>query len=267
MLKKKLIFTVVVLLAFIDVHGQVFGVSADKLVAINPLSIPTGTVEFEPAFGYLYSSTYFENNGGMQSTSFENDSITNLQCLFFRTTYGFAKNFEAGVLISANLSNFSAGLKYTFFQAGNTAGAILLGTTFSNESDLVFRNTGFFGKTYSIATGVAFTTLLSEKVEIDYDFQYQNLLDKSGSQANDYFATADASFKIKEGFRIASGLSYRYNQDKAEKRDAYLLTMNTGLIISPGRTFIIVLNVPYDLMGRNTDKYVGFTMALTIFLD
>lgn len=264
---KSFIISLVIILIFYGAAGQTFGLSADKLVALNPKSIPTGTLEFEPAYGYLWSSKYFNNSGQMIEYSPENDSMTLLHSLVFRTTYGFAKNFEIGTLITSDLSAFSAGIKFTFFQSENTAGAIILGTTFSNESDLIFRNTGFYGKTCHISTGLVFTHVLSEKFEVDYDFQYQNVWCKTGSECNDFFSNADFSYQVKKGLRVASGLSYRLNQDKSEMINAYALTMNNGLIISPGETFILVMNIPIDLYGKNTEKYSGFTVALTIFLD
>jgi hypothetical protein len=264
-MKKLLLLSLTVLLG-LKSNSQVLGLSADKLAAMNPLSIPARTVEFEPAFGYLWSKKYFDNNGQSKSLS-ENDSISVLQSLVFRTTYGFAKNFEAGALVSSDLSTFSAGVKFTFFQSEKSAIAAVLGTTFSNESDIVLRNSGFFGKTLSVAGGFVFTNQLSEKFAIDYDFQYQNIADMSSSYSDDLFINADLSFKIKEGFRVVEGLSYRYNHFKSDMEDAYLLTLNTGFVVSTGRTFILVLNIPYDLAGKNVAKYSGFTFALTIFLD
>jgi hypothetical protein len=255
------------LLVTVQLTAQVQGVSAEKLVAINPSSINLRTVEFEPVFGYLWSKKTFNNDGKPVPLSSENDSINILRALGFRFTYGFAKNFEAGGTITTDLNNFSLGIKYTMFQHEKFSGAAILGTTFSNESDIVFRNTGFFGKTASLAGGFAFANKLGKHFSVDYDVQYQNLFDGIKSYMDNYYIHADAGYMLKGVHLLIAGLAYQYNHFKTDREDAYLLTLNAGAAIMTGRTFILVFNFPFDLIGRNTDRFNGFTFALTITLD
>jgi hypothetical protein len=264
---KNFILIISFLISAIQLTAQVQGVSAEKLGAINPSSIHIRTVEFEPALGYLWAKKTFDNDGRIVPLSPENDSITILRGLGFRFTYGFANNFEAGGTITTDLNNFSLGIKYTMLQHEKFSGAAILGTTLSNESDIVFRNTGFFGKTASLAGGFSFANKFGKRFSIDYDFQYQNLFDGSRSYADNYFIHADAGYMLKGVHLMIAGLAYQYNHFKIDREDAYLLTLNLGAAVMTGRTFILVFNFPFDLIGRNTDRFNGFTFALTITLD
>ena len=264
---KNFILLSVLLIITIRSTAQVQGVSAEKLGAINPTSVNLRNVEFEPAFGYLWSKKAFDNNGQLVPLSNENDSINILRAFGFRFTYGFAKNFEAGGTITTDLNNFSLGIKYTLFQHDKFSGAAILGTTLSNESDIVFRNTGFFGKTASLAGGFAFANKLGKHFSVDYDVQYQNLFDGSKSYMDNYYIHADAGYMLKGIHLLIAGLAYQYNHFKIDREDAYLLTLNAGAAIMTGRTFILVFDFPFDLIGRNTDRFNGFTFALTITLD
>jgi len=42
-------------LGVLNVTAQIQGIAAEKLVALNPLSIQKRTIEFEPLGGYLWS--------------------------------------------------------------------------------------------------------------------------------------------------------------------------------------------------------------------
>ena len=264
---KKLFLMGALALIVMNATAQVQGVSAEKIGAVNPSVVLLRNVEFEPAFGYLWSKKTFDDNGKLIPLSKETDSINILRALGFRFTYGFAKNFEAGGLITSDLNNFSLGVKYRLFAHKKFSGAALLGTTFSNESDIVLRNTGFFGKTASLAGGFSFANKLGKHFSVDYDFQYQNLFDGYKSYADNYYIHADAGYMLKGNHLMIAGLAWQYNHYKYDKKDAYLLTLNLGTAIMTGRTFILVFNFPFDLIGKNTDRFNGLTFALTIILD
>jgi hypothetical protein len=49
--------------------------------------------------------------------------------------------------------------------------------------------------------------------------------------------------------------------------NSYRLTINPGLTIEQAKNFILVLNFPYDTIGKNTNKSIGIAMALTIMIN
>lgn len=264
---KKLLLFICAGFCIVQLSAQVQGVSAEKLIAINPLSIGHRTVEFEPLGGYLWSTKTFNNRGKLESLSPEGDSTLVLQALGFRITYGFAKNFEAGGVVTTDLNTIALGLKYTMVQHDKFQGAVVLGTILSNESDFVFRNSGFFGKTASVAFGFAFANKLSEKFSVDYDIQYQNIFNNTKSYSDDIFANADFGFHFKGPHIVIVGLSYRYNHFKFDRADSYLLTLNAGLVVMTGKMFVLVFNFPFDIVGKNVDRFNGFNFALTVTFD
>ena len=264
---KKLVLISLVLISSLEINAQIQGLSAEKLIAINPTTVNLRNVEFEPVFGYLWSNKAFNNNGNLVPLSSESDSTVVLQALGFRFTYGFAKNFEAGGVITTDLNTFSLGVKYTMFQHEKFIGAAILGATLANESDIVFRNSGFFGKTASIAAGFSFTNKLNDRFSVDYDIQYQNIFDGEKSYSDDLFVSADIGYMFKGPHLVIAGLTYRYNHFKINRADAYLLTLNSGFVVMTGKMFVLVFNFPFDLVGKNVDRFNGFTFALTITLD
>jgi len=99
--------------------------------------------------------------------SHDGDSILILRALGLRFTCGFAENFEAGGVVTTDLNTFSLGLKYNMYRHEKFQGAVMLVTTFANESDFVFRNSGFLVKTASFVFGFAFANKLGEKFSVD----------------------------------------------------------------------------------------------------
>ena len=265
-MKKALILTSF-LFIFLQSWSQVVGISNDKLVVVGAETIGPKTFEFEPGFGYIWSTKAFNDNGKLISLNPEGDSIQVLSALAFRFTYGFAENFEIGTTITSDLNTFGLGIKYTFLDKEKNVMCAFLGTTFSNESDFVLRNTGIFGKTASVGGGLAYMAIFSERLSMDVDVQYQNVFDNNQSYSDDLFSAAEIGYRFPKHVQLIGGFSFRYNHFKTDRRDTWLLTFNPGITVNPGKTFVMILNVPFDIAGRNTDRFNGFTFALTITLN
>lgn len=267
---KKLIILILVLISVAELKSQIAGVSNDKLIVVNPAAINTRTVEFEPGFGYIWTKKSYNDEGNLVPLNPSNDSIQVLQALGFRFTYGFAKNFEIGAFVTSTLDAFSLGIKYAFINREKFIAGTFLGTNFSNESDLAFRNTGIFGKTAAIVGGFAFMNRFGESknLSIDYDVQYQNTFDMNTSYSDDIFASAEIGYEFKERtFQIATGFNYRFHNYRNGDPTSWGLTWNTGILIHPGRMFNLIANIPIDIAGKNTGRYTGFQIVLTITLD
>lgn len=263
---KKIFLFVVVSILTLGLNAQVVGISNDKLVVVGAESIGTKTFEFEPGFGYLWSTKTFDENGKLVSLNPESDSTQVLQALGFRFTYGFAKNFEIGTTITSDLNTFGLGIKYTFMEKEKNVLAAFLGTTFSNESDFVLRNTGIFGKTASVGGGFAYMAKFSGNLSLDIDVQYQNVFDNKQSYSDDIFSAAEIGYRFPKHVQLIGGFNFRYNHFKIDRPDAWLLTFSPGITVNPGKSFVMILYSPFDLIGHNVDKFNGLIFALTITL-
>jgi hypothetical protein len=264
---KKLSFLLILAFSLSSLQSQIVGISNDKLVVVGAEVIGPKTFEFEPGFGYLWSTKTFDENGKLVSLNPESDSTQVLQALGFRFTYGFAKNFEIGTSITSDLNTFGLGIKYTFLEKDRNVLAAFLGTTFSNESDFVLRNTGIFGKTASVGGGFAYMAKFSEKLSLDIDVQYQNVFDNKQSYSDDIFSAAEIGYRFPKRVQLIGGFNFRYNHFKIDRPDAWLLTFNPGITVNPGKSFVMILYSPFDLIGRNVDKFNGLIFALTITLQ
>ena len=265
---KKVVIVVLVLIISIDSYSQVFGISASKLAVINATTVVRNQLEFEPGFGYYWAKKYYDDNGKLKPLSNTNDSTEVYQELVFRFTYGITDKIEAGMMIASDLSSLSAGIKYTLFTINNFSGGFMAGGTFANQSDIVALNSGIYGKTFSVATGLVFSNEFSEKLSLDFDAQYQWLRDDKVSYSHDFFANAELSYIFKNKNQLIGGFSYVLNNHTHEYdgHQNYLLTLNLGASVETGKTFIFNFLFPITILGRNYTKLNGFSFALTMFL-
>lgn len=265
---KKLFLLLFGILIFSHVSAQIQGVSNDKLIVVGPESIATRTIEFEPGFGYIWSTQSFDSDGKLVPLDPRNDSILVLQALAFRITYGFAKNFEIGTLITASLDAFSLGIKYTFIKNERFWAGTFLGTNFANESDLAFRNTGLFGQAAALVGGFVFMNRFGEskRLSMDYEIQYQNTFDRDQIFSDDIFAAWEIGYEFKKKVQLISGFNYRFHSFR-NNPNSWLLTWNTGVTVHPGESFNLIANIPFDIAGRNSQRFMGFQIVLTIALD
>lgn len=266
---KKVITIVFLNLIAITATSQVMGVSASKLAAMNGETATRNQVEFEPGFGYFWANKYYDSNGNLEVYDPNKDSTAVFQAMAFRITYGISDRFETGILIASDMSSFSLGMKYNLLKKGGFSTAVMGGVTFANESDIVAVNTGIFGKTASIAIGIAGTQDFSEKLSLDFDLQYQNVRDNNNSYSNDIFANAEFGYRFKNRNQIIGGFSYTVN-NHTHQYDGHtnqLLTFNVGGTISSGENFEIVVFTPVAIYGKNYDRLNGVNFALTIFIN
>ncbi len=250
-------------------YSQVLGISASKLASISATTAVKNQVEFEPGFGYYWATKYYDENGKLQELSAEGDSIHVFQNMAFRITYGITNKFETGLLIASDMSSVSFGLKYHLFSINSFSGGIMSGGTFANESDIVAVNSGIFGKTVSLATGLAFSNEFSEKLSLDFDFQYQCIRDYDVSYSNDFFANAELSYIFNNTNQVIGGFSYTSNNHthRYDGHNNQLLTFNLGAAIMTGKMFEIVFYTPITIVGKNYDRLNGLNFALTIFIN
>lgn len=266
---RKVIILLVVVLATYTLNAQVMGVSASKLAAMNGETAARNQVEFEPGFGYFWANKHYNEDGKLENFNPDKDSTAVFQAMAFRITYGISDRFESGILIASDMSSFSFGMKYNLFKKGGFSTALMAGVTAANESDIVAVNTGIFGKTASIAIGIAGTQEFNEKMSVDFDVQYQNIRDRKSSYSNDIFANAEFGYRFKNNNQIIGGFSYTVN-NHTHKYDGHtnqLLTFNVGGTISSGENFEIVVFTPFAVYGKNYDRLNGLNFALTIFIN
>ena len=251
-----------------NMYSQVYGISSAKLASINAATIGMNQFEFEPSFGYYWAKNYYNEDGKLEPLSSTKDSTDVYRALVFRFTYGIIENLEAGMMIASDLSTFSIGTKYTLFTLDNFSGGIIAGGTFSNESDIVAVNTGIFGKTFSLAAGLAFSNEFSEKLSLDFDAQYQCLRDDKVSYSNDFFANTELAYIFKNKNQLIGGFSYTRNMHthKYDGHTNYLLALNLGASIETGKMFAFNFLFPIAILGKNYDRLFGFHFALTMFL-
>ncbi len=245
--------------------AQVAGVSASKLTAIDAILVPTGHLEAEPSFIYLYGKKAFGNNGRLYPATADADSAVILRNFFFRFTYGVSPRLEIGTYVTANLSSLSFGAKYRFLQHKKFLAVALVGFNFSDSPDWNVRKTGFFGKAMGIASGVGLTSIFSPRFSLDISAQYQYTFCYTNSLSDDYFLDSDLGYYVfHHTLQLIGGISLQYDHFKNAQPDAFRFSFHPGVTIERGKTFIIVFYTPIDLAGRNAGKFTGFSFAFTL---
>lgn len=252
----------------LNTFAQVTGISASKLVAYDATIVPKYTLEVEPSFSYLYSHQLFNNNSHLQPLNIADDSSFVMNNFYMRFTLGLGKNLEVGTFINADMSSFSFGAKYRLFQHKKSGLVLLAGTTFSRQSDWVYRTAGFYGKTLSLAGGFAFTQQFFSRLSWDTDLQYQNIMSRNKSITDNLFLDSELGYYVYDHrLQIIGGLSFNYNNHKLDQHDTYRLTFNPGITIETGKSYIIVIYFPIDLLGNEIERTYGFSLAFTLGID
>ena len=248
--------------------AQIGGLSASKLGTLCTSAVPSGTIEFEPFFNYAKSIHYFDDNANRQLLFATSDSTMIFSDMGFRFSYGLIENFEIGVTAPLDISEIQFGAKYKLPFDGKLTFGLLAGYNAILGNQIYVRQNGVHEMSPSIYGGIVMSYELTHKFCIDFDAQYQNHTQLNTLGHNHgFYVNTDMGYYLLKKVNFIIGLNYNFQSYKANINNSYLLTLNTGIAIEKAKHFILVLNAPFDLLGKNDYQTKGFGLALTIMLD
>ena len=82
-----------------------------------------------------------------------------------------------------------------------------------------------------------------------------------------FSANTFLTYYLIENVKFIAGASYSFEDYGVSEMNASLYTLNLGVEIERAENFVLILNTPIDLFGKNQYKQSGFGLALTIMLD
>lgn len=266
-MKKTAILLLILILNF-NLMAQVGGLSASKLGTLCSTTVSEGTIEFEPFFSYSMASNYFDSQGAVQQLYSSSDSTLLFSSMGFRFTYGLIENLEIGVSLPIDISEISFGAKYKLPLYGRFTMGLLAGYNTIIGNQVYVRRNAAHEIMPSVIGGLIMTYELSDKFSIDFDAQYQkHTRINTEGHTRGFYANGDIGYYLLEKVNFIIGLNYNYQTYENTGENSQLLTLNTGIAIEKAENFILVLNAPFDLLGKNEYKTTGFGLALTIILD
>ena len=259
---KNILIIILSYLIFLNVlFAQVSGISASKLSAANTETVPSNTFEFEPSFLLGFSSKYWNGEGSLIHSFHGKDSLETTSQLNFRFTYGVLDGLEAGFSIPGDASSLSLGLKYNFLNRDKNSFAFLAGfnTPLGNKNYTISNKTNSVNEfDNSIATGIVYSKEFTQKLSFDLNFEYQFHLN-SVNNNSDFFIYSDLGYYFNK-IQLILGLYYSSNSYTINKNK---FTVNIGTTIERNDDFILVLNFPIDIYGKNAKQVFGFGFAFT----
>ncbi|NPA68410.1 MAG: hypothetical protein GXO50_07370 [Chlorobi bacterium] len=264
--------TVILLFAFLlsagIVSAQTGGLSASKLGTYCTETVPAGAIEFEPAFNLSSSVSFFDSNGDVRDLFMSEDSTQYFSSLGLRFTYGLFENFEAGISLPFDVSTLSAGVKYKLPLDIKPEFALMAGYNGIYGNNIYVKRDEVSESTSSVAFGIISTYEISDKLSADFNAQYQKHLNKTvAGHDRGYYVNTDIGYYLFENINFIAGFYYLFRDHENPELDSYLFTFNPGIAVERAERFILVLNAPFDLFGKNEYKTKGFGLALTILLN
>jgi hypothetical protein len=265
---KKIVIFIILDIIVVNLYGQVGGLSASKLGTLCTSPVSEGTIEFEPFFGYALSTIGFDKKGDRKDLFLSSDSTVKFSASGFRFSYGLMKNLEIGVSLPVDVSEVRFGAKYKLPCEGKLTMGILAGYSTLVGNQIYARRNSVQEITPAYVGGLILTYEFNEKFSIDFDAQFQkHTLTTDQGHTHGYFLNSDAGYYLLSQVNFIIGLNYNYKMYEDNINSSYLLTLNAGIAIERAKNFILVLNAPFDLLGKNEYQTRGFGLALTIILD
>lgn len=266
-MKKNFLFLLILLYSF-NLTAQIGGLAASKLGTLCTSTVQSGAIEFEPFFGYTKSNHVFDENGNRQLLFATSDSTMIFSNIGFRFSYGVMENLEIGVTAPVDISELRFGAKYKLPFEGKLTAGLLAGYNAIIGNQIYVRQHAAHEVSPSIMGGIVMTYELTEKLSVDFDAQYQKHTQKNTlGHSQGFYINTDIGYYLLEKVNFIMGLNYTFQAYEDHNDNSHLLTLNTGIAIEKAEHFILVLNAPFDLFGKNEYQTHGFGLALTIMLD
>ncbi|NPA43996.1 MAG: TonB-dependent receptor [Chlorobi bacterium] len=265
---KKITITLSILFIINLSFSQVGGLSASKLGTYCVETVPAQAIEFEPAFSFASTTSYFNQDGDVYDLFMSDDSIQHFASTGFRFSYGLFKNFEIGVTIPVDISTLSLGIKYKLPIDSKVEFGLMAGYNGIYGNDVYVKRNSVHESTSAYAFGLIVSYPFSEKLSADFNAQYQTHINKTVTNHKEgIYLSSDIGYYLFENINFITGFSYSFRNNDDDNLNSYLFTLNPGIAIEKAERFILVLNSPIDLFGKNEYKTTGFGLALTILLN
>jgi len=249
------------------VYAQVGGLSGSKLGAVCVDVVDHHIIEFEPSFATTISKKVWDSDGRLNDLYKTKDSVMRTSDLSFRFTYGLWDKMEIGTKISTDLQLSSWGARFILFDKKKYGVALIAGATIPFGNKRVDNSRRLADNLISLGGGAVFSAQLTENLSFDMDAQYMAFVREThNNHKGSYYINADLGYYLYQGqLQLVGSISYQ--NSTFDYLSDNKLTVNPGITIETGKSYIIVLSAPFDVAGRNTIKNAGFNFALTLSFD
>jgi len=264
---KKILFVSLLLISSFALFAQVGGVSNSKLASLNIDPIGHHVVEFEPTVFHAVAHKNWDNSGDLVDLYGSSDSAFKNTGIAFRFTYGLWDKFEIGGSISTDLAMTNLGAKYKFWSNDKMGFAAVLGANIPLGNKTIDKTIRLSENLTSMGGGIIYTAFISEKFSIDAAAQYMFFAEKTeDNHKGSYYLNTDIGyFVFQQHLQLIVGFGYQ--SSSFENFNSNTLTMYPGITIETGKRYVLILQAPFDIAGKNALKNAGVAFSLTISID
>ncbi len=244
--------------------GQIGGLSSSKIISLTAAVLPDKTIEYEPGFFLFRASEYWDANSDLQNIYSSSDSITLVSGMYFRVTYGLWDKLEVGVSISNDLSETQWGIRYKLLQNEKIGLAIISGMNLPWGNKPLSSKLRVSSNIPKVGFGVVGSVYSSTKLSFDFSAQYLNYIQKpDDNDRGEFILSLDAGYYILNNqILLLTAANYRLVNNVAISHS--VLTIAPGFSVETGRNYAIAIAFPMDVYGKNENKNMALTFALTL---
>lgn len=224
-------------------------------------------VEFEPTVFHVIAKKKWDHNGHLVDLYSSSDSVFKNTGLAFRFTYGLWDKFEIGGSISTDLALTNLGAKYKFWSNDIMGFAAVVGANIPLGNKTIDKTIRLAENLTSLGGGIIYSLIFSENLSMDATAQYLFFAEKTeDNHKGSYYINADVGyFVFQQQLQLIGGFGYQ--SSSFDNFTSSTLTMYPGVTVQTGQRYVMILQAPFDITGKNALKNAGFAFSLTITID
>ncbi|NPD46463.1 MULTISPECIES: transporter [unclassified Lentimicrobium] len=264
---KKIFLTSIIIISSYVLFAQIGGVSNSKLASLNATTIDHHIVEFEPSVSHIISHKVWNNEGQLQDLYGSSDSVFKSTGLGFRFTYGLWDKVEIGGSISTDLAMTGLGVKYNFWGNDKMDIAAVAGANIPLGNKTIDNTIKLSDNLTSVGGGFIYSAYFNEKFTLDAAAQYLFFAEKTEDEHKGslYLNTDVGYYVFDQNLQLIVGAGYQnssFNQLNSNTVSVY-----PGITVETGKRYVLILQAPFDIAGKNARKNFGISFSLTISID
>lgn len=264
---KNILFTSLLFISAFALFAQVGGVSNSKLASLNAGVIDHHIVEFEPTVTHMVSHKVWNNDGKLQDLYGSSDSVFKSTGLGFRFTYGMWGKLEIGGSISTDLAMTGLGVKYNFWGNDKMDIAAVAGANIPLGNKTLDNTIKLSDNLTSVGGGFIYTAYFNEKFSLDAAAQYLFFAKKTDDnhKGSLYLNTDVGYFVLDHTLQLIVGAGYQ--NSSFDQLNSNIVSIYPGITVETGKRYVLILQTPVDIAGKNARKNFGVSFSLTISID
>ena len=243
--------------------AQIVGLTSAKVNSFTASPIGKHYAELEPSYGSNISSSTWDGDGNLIDNQGPDETeLGSGMCI--RSAYALTDKLEVACMVPTTVDGANFSLKYFLGGDDKNGFGLITGIKVPMGNKTFRKDQRTLDEAMAFGLGTIYSRVFSETFSLDINLQYYDYLHSTiENHKSDLYLYADIGKYFADGqYQFLNGIGYATQSFEVENSNVFSWYPGFSIEVNPNLLF--VMNLQWDLFGKNAPKTFGFGFAATM---